>query len=287
MACHPVRTALLWGVVACAAISSARAGDALPAPAANLKTITVTEYFEEKFATQRTCYRVECRRVEVDGFRFETVCEPRDRVVTVVRRLPVLTTEIRKVCCNVVCCEDRVVMKRCHEYKHVTKLVKKCVSKGHWECKTVCHRGLFDGLLRRCCDPCDTCCRTRTKKVWVHCPVYVECPVTCCVKVCVEKPVVCKVRVCKKVVKDVPVQVCRYRCVEEKCVQRCYERVCRKVPCKTVCYQRVCVPCQETVWCTRLVPRTRAVAVAESGCCPPCGHRCHGLRFRHHHGCCD
>src|SRR5262249_56268707 len=103
-----------------------------------------------------------------------------------------------------------------------------------------------------------------------------------------------KVRVCKTEVREVQVQCCHYRCVEEKVTQRVYERVCNKVACKTTCYEQVCVPCEYTVCCTRLVPRTREVEVAEcvpccTPCCVPCCNPCcnghHGLHFRSH-GCC-
>jgi hypothetical protein len=292
MACHPVRTALLVGCLCAAAVNPARAQEPC---APKMRTITVTECCEEKFQTQRTCYRVECQKCVVDGFRTERVCVPVDRVCTVTKRIPVVTCQTRQVCCTQVCYEDRVVMKRCYEYQQVCKTVKKCVSRGHWECKTVCYRSLFDHLFHhKSCDPCCTpCCKTKTKKCWVNCPVYVDCQVMCCQKICVEKPVVCKVKVCKPIIKEVQVQVCTYQCVQEQCVRRCYQTVCRQVPCQTVCYKKVCVPYTETVWCTRLVPRTREVQVQECApctpCCPTtscCPRSCGGLHHRSH-GCCS
>src|SRR5262249_39743931 len=94
-----------------------------------MRTVLVTECVEEKYQTTRTAYRVECKPVVREAFRYETVCEPREQVVTVVKRIPEYRTEIRKVCHNEVCYEDRVVMKRCYETKQVTECVKKCVSK--------------------------------------------------------------------------------------------------------------------------------------------------------------
>jgi hypothetical protein len=296
-------------------------GDGLKPPPPQTRTITVTECVEEKFQEKRTCYRTECRTVQYDTFRCEPVCEVRERVCQVVKRVPVHTVETRKVCCNEWRYEDRCVMKPCWEYKQVTTCVKKCVSKGHWECQTVCAKpGLLAGLCShgdrcghggcgnscghngcghkgcghdRCRASCNTCCETRTKKVWVHCPVYVDCPVTKCVKVCVQKPVVCKQKVCHQVVKEVQVPVCTYRCVTEQVTQKYTVQTMRQVPCKATRQERVCVPYEETVWCTRLVPRTREVQVAETPCCTPCctpcrehcPRHCGGLRFREH-GCC-
>jgi hypothetical protein len=213
MARHPIRLALLLGTLTAAAVSPARAAQAVPAPTApKMKTITVTECVPETYQVKRTCYRVECRQETVPGFRCETVCVPRERVCTVVKRVPVQTTETRKVCCNVVTYEDRVVMKNCYEYRQVTCMQKKCVSRGHWECREVCKQ---PGCLEKLCNPC-ACPHTVTKKCWVSCPVYQECPVTKCQKVCVQKPTCCKVKVCKPVYKEVQVQVCSYRCVQEK-----------------------------------------------------------------------
>ena len=291
------RIGLLVGVVAVAASAPARAEDD-PQPKPKPRTVTITECVEQKYQVKREGYRIECREKVVEGFRYETACVPREQVCTVVRRVPEVHQEIRRVCCNTWCWEDRVVMKPCWETRQVTKCVQKCVSKGHWECQEVCARPSCLDRLRHhndCCNPCNNCCCTTTKKVWVHCPQYVSCPVTCCEKVCVQKPVCCKVKVCKTEVREVQVQVCHYRCVEEKVVQKYTEQVCQKVACKVTCCERVCVPCETTVVCTRLVPRQREVEVAEcTPCCTPCCNPCcdpccnhgrHGLHFRNH-SCC-
>src|SRR5262249_48735117 len=130
-------------------------------------------------------------------------------------------------------------------------------------------------------------------KVWVHCPVYVDCPVTACVKVCVPKPTECKVKVCHTTYKEVQVQVCRYQCIPEQVTVKYVAHTVRQVPCKAVRYERVCTPYEERVWCTRVVPRRREMELAETPCttecCTPCRERCPracgGLRFREH-GCC-
>ncbi len=287
-----VRTTLLIGAVLAVAVSPVRAQDtAKPAPP-KMRTITVTECVPEKYTVEKTVHKWECKRVEYDSVRCETVCEPRVREVTVVKRVPVMKTETRKVCCNEVTWVDKTVMKKCWEYKQVTCMEKKCVSKGHWECRTECARqGFLDRVChRRDCadDPCAPCApKTVTRKVWVNCPVYKDCPVTRCQRVCVEKPVTCKVKVCKPVMKEVQVQVCTYRCEEQKVKQTYYERVTRQVPCKAVKYERVCVPTKVQVTCCRMVERTREIQVPDVPC-EPCGRaRCHGLRLRaHRDDCC-
>jgi len=293
MARHSIRLAVLLGALTAVAVSPARAAAQAPkATGPTMKTIKVTECVEEKYPVKRTCYKVECRQETVDGFRCETVCEQRERVCTVVKRIPETKTVTRKVCHYETTCEDRVTMKNCYEYRQVTCNVKKCVSKGHWECKEVCKD---PGFFEKLCNPC-ACGHTVSKKCWVSCPVYVDCPVTKCQKVCVQKPVVCKVKVCKPVYKEVQCQVCSYRCVEEKVVQKYTEAVTRKVPCKTTRTVRVCVPYEETVMCTRMVPRTveRQVAVSEcceTTCCKPsrscCRSRCGGGLFHRQNSCCN
>jgi len=283
---HPIRLAMLLGALTAVAVSPARAAD--PAPQASgccMKTIKVTECVPENYQVKRTCYKVECRQETVDGFRCENVCEQRERVCTVVKRVPVTKTETRKVCCHTTTYEDRVCMKKCYEYQQVTCMVKKCVSKGHWECKEVCKE---PGCLEKLCNPC-ACGHVVTKKCWVHCPCYEECPVTKCKKVCVEKPVCTKVAVCTPVWKEVQVQVCTYNCVEEKVVQKYTCNVTRQVPCKITRTVRVCVPYEETVTCCRMVTRCveRQVPVCETTCCTPCctpkHHRC---KMHHRQNCC-
>jgi hypothetical protein len=292
MARHPIRLAVLLGVLTAVAVSPARAAEqAEQAPKATspaMKTIKVTECVQEKYPVKRTCYKVECRQETVEGFRCETVCEQRERTCTVTKRIPVMKTETRKVCSYQTTCEDKVVMKTCYEYRQVTCNVKKCVSRGHWECKEVCKD---PGFLKKLCDPC-ACPHTVSKKCWVSCPVYVDCPVTKCQKVCVQKPVVCKVKVCKPVYREEQVQVCSYRCVEEKVVQKYTVAVTKKVPCKTTRTVRVCVPHEETVWCTRTVARTveRQVPVCETTtCCTPCRSCCRSRcsLFHRQNSCCD
>jgi len=266
------RIALLIGALAAVAVSPARAQDAAPC-GPKTRTITITECVPETYQTKRIAYKVECRTEMVDGVKCVCVPEVRENVYTVIKKVPVTTMEVRKVCCNVTEYQDRVVTKSCTKYVQETKMCKKLVALGRWECREVCRAGILDKLLKGCCDPCDPCCnQPRTRKVWVPCPVYKECPVTVCKKICVQEPMTVKVAVCKQITKEVPVQVCRIQCVEEKKVDKCTVYVQKQVPCKVARTLRVCVPYEETVTCTRMVQRTRDIVV-QDGCCPPprCG----------------
>jgi hypothetical protein len=297
MACHPTRVGLLLGAISAVAISPARAEPAPQPTCPQMQTITVTECVPEQYQCKRTVYRMECRQETYDTCRSESVCEQRERTVTC--QVPEYKTVMKQVCSTVTCYEDRVTIKTCHEYQQQTCMVKKCVSRGHWECHEVCKQ---PSCLEKLCNPC-ACPHTVTKKKWVHCPEYQECPVTKCVKVCVQKPVCCKVKVCKQVVNEVPCQVCTYRCVQK--VEKYNVMVCRQVPCKATRTVQVCVPHEETVTCCRMVARQvqRQVPVTtccapttccQSSCCPTdccssccqqkCKHRSAGLGMRQH-GC--
>jgi hypothetical protein len=283
MACHIIRISLIVGAISAAASARAQDGPKPACPAT--RTIKVIECVPETYQERRTCYRTECRQETYDAVRYEPVCEVRERTCTVVKRIPEYHTETVKVCCHEMCCVDKVVMKKCYEHRTVTCMQKKCVCRGHWECREVCKQ---PGCLEKMCNPC-ACPRTVCKKCWVSCPEYVECPVTKCVKVCVEKPVVCKVQVCKPVTKEVQVQRCTYRCVEEQRVEKYNVTVCREVPYKATRMVRVCVPYEETVTCCRMVAREREVQVQECGCCCcttcccpcRCNNCCDGCRGRH------
>ena len=125
-----------------------------------------------------------------------------------------------------------VVNKTCYKYVQESCMKKQLVRLGHWECKEVTPLfggggGLFSG--HGCCSSgCGDSCgssrhpalATRTKKVWVHCPEYQECPVTVCKKVPYCEQVHCKVAVCKNEWREEKVKVCNYKCVQETCVEK-------------------------------------------------------------------
>lgn len=262
---------------------------------------------------KRTTYKVECRTETYDAFRTECVPVCKEKVVQCVKKVPVWKEETRKVCHKVTCMEDRVVNKTCYKYVQETCMKKQLVRLGHWECREVqpllggFGGGLFgghgghghgncgDACSTSCNNACNDACRpTRTRKVWVHCPEYRECPVTVCKKVCVTEAVKCKVAVCKNEWREEKVKVCTYQCVTENQTVKytCYET--RKVACKATRTVRVCVPCEETVNCTKWVRRecAPACAPATNACSNACNNACssnaccdrgnflHGLRDR-------
>jgi len=196
----------------------------------------------------------------------------------VTKRIPVWKEECRKVCHKVTVYEDRVVQKTCYKYVQETCMQKQLVRRGHWEtCEVPARFNGFGGghghknSCDSCCnDSCSTRCpRTHTKKHWVHCPEYRECPVTVCKKVCYTQCVTCKVPVCRTEWREERVKVCTYQCVTENRVEKytCYVQ--RQVPCKATRTVRVCVPYEECVTCCRMVPRTvtRQVAECTTSCC--------------------
>jgi hypothetical protein len=283
MVCQPLRLALLIGAITAVAVSPARAhhnsapcnncssGCGSTAPA--YRTITCTECVPETYTCKRTCYRVECRTEQYDTCRCECVPVCKERVCCVTERVPCVETVTKKCCKYVTTYEDRCVMKPCYSYVQETCMKKELVCRGHWECREVPTCSLFNRCKSDCCDPCASCCvPTRTKKVWVHCPEYRECPVTVCKKVCTMVPTTCRVPVCTPCWYDVTCQVCTYKCVTKQVVQKytCYET--RMVPCKATRTVRCCVPYEVDVCCTRWVTRTvcRQVPCCDTGCNNSC-----------------
>jgi hypothetical protein len=272
MARKPVRIALLVGAIAAVAVSPARAQEKAPAASDPcMRTIQCTEWVAEKYKVKRTAYKYECKTETYDAFRCESVPVVKERTCVVVKRVPETRTEVRKVCCPKWVCEERTVMRPCYETKQVTCMEKRLVSRGHWEsrCEETCLSKLRGS--RNSCDPCYTHCpQTRERRVWVHCPQYRECPVTRCQKVCVMKPVKVQCRVCKMEYREEKVQVCSYRCVEEKVVQKYTVCETRQVACKATRTVRVCVPYEVEVECCRMVPKTVTRQVAAAPCQTTC-----------------
>jgi hypothetical protein len=252
----------------------------------------------EYYTVKRTCYRTECRTETYNTCRTECVPEWREQVCCVVKRVPVVREECRKVCKMVQTCEERTVMKTCYKTVQETVMQKQLVRLGHWECYETCHKpllgghgnggGLLGGLCHKnnCNDPCadncgqcaNTCTtyKTRTHRRWVHCPEYRCCPKTVCKRVCVQVPTVCKVNVCRPVWTEQRVKVCTYQCVTERQVKKVCVMVRRQVPCQATRTVRVCVPYQVDVKCCRMVPRQvqREVPCAPATNCAPANACC-------------
>jgi hypothetical protein len=306
-----LRLALLIGAITAVAVSPVRANFRAPkccdpcgsssgcATAPAYRTVTCTEWVRENVTSTRTAYKVECRTETYDTFRTECVPVCREKVVSVQKRVPVWKEECRKVCHKETVWETRMVNKTSHKYVQETVMKKSLVRMGHWECRESTplfggfgggnggglfgghgHHGCNDACSTGCADSCNTACsspcRTRTKKVWVHCPEYKECPTTVCKKVCVTECVPCKVAVCKNVWREEKVKVCSYTCVEEKQTVKCTTYETRKVACKATRTVRVCVPYQETVTCCKMVPKTVTRQVAVNNCSNACstGNSC-------------
>jgi hypothetical protein len=327
MGCQPLRLALLIGAITAVAVSPVRANHRAPRccdPCGSSTTGAAyrsvnnncTEWVRENYQVKRTAYRVECRTEVCDSFRCERVPVCKERTVCVTKKVPVWREECRKVCHKVTTWEERVVNKTCYKTVQETCMKKQLVRLGHWECREVCplfggfggglfgggnghghhNRGCNDACNDACNDRCNDSCRpTKTRKVWVSCPEYRECPVTVCKKVCYTEAVKCKVAVCRNEWREEKVKVCTYQCVTENVVQKytCWET--RKVPCKTTRTVRVCVPYEETVTCCRMVPRQVAPTacppanncVSTNECCER-GGWLRGLRDRFHsRDCCD
>src|SRR5262245_43106284 len=263
---QPVRLALLLGAITALAVSPARA-DNCSAPCSTpcgptTRTIRCTELVPECYTVKRTVYKVECKKETVEGFRCESVPVQKEREVVCVKRVPVVTEEVRKVCHKVTTYEEREVCKKVYHNVEETVTQRRLKSLGHWECREV--TGLFGGGgghghgNRGCNDSCNDSCNERcprTRNVWVCCPEWECCQVKVCKRVCSEEKVKCKVPVCKTEVKEEKVKVCSYKCVEEKRKETYTVCETRKVPCKVERTVRVCVPHEETVTCTRYVRR--------------------------------
>jgi hypothetical protein len=315
-----VRIAMLVGAVAAVAAAPGRASaqTASGCCSPTTRTICVTECVPETYTAKRTVYKTEQRVEKYTTYKCETTQEVRERTVCCNRHVTEWQEQIRKVCVKVPCCEERTVMKPHYTYVTETKMVTKCVDRGHYECREVySHWKAFTNGLGSlcsrhdgCCDPCasscggcgnacNTCCtpcppsNCVSRKVWCPCMVQEQCPVTCCRKVCEMRPEVCKVQTCRTEWREEKCKVCVTRCIPETRVEKYTVCVRHMVPCeatRTVC---VCVPCEENVTCTRWVAKqvTREVPCNTCNTCNTCCETsCHhglfsGLFGHRDHGC--
>jgi len=288
-------SALLAGVLFAATSLIARAQDEkkapemapAPAPAApaaapcgtpcvTYKTVCCTQWVPEKYFVDKCTTKVEYKQETYTAYKCECVAVQQPRTVTVHKMVPETHDEIQTICKKVPVCEERTIMKKCTENRQVEKTVRKCVDKGHWECKCVeVKPGLCEQLFKKkndcCCEPCP---KTKTVKCWVPCPVWEEKKVCCTEKVTVCKPEVVKCTVYKEVQEKKTVKVTTCKCVCETKTEMCtvYEK-------KTVPYQatrcvKVCTPCVEKVECCRMVKQTVMKQVPCEPVCKPCCTPC-------------
>jgi len=299
MVWQSVRSALLVGAVAAVAVIPARAGDCCAPAAPCTRTVCCTEWVPETYQCTRTVYRTECRQENYTAYRCECVPETRTRTCTVYKHVPECRTEMRTVCECVPVCEERTCLQTFTTCKPVTCTERRCVDRGHWECRQVpCDSGRKCGLFGKkkndCCDPC---CPPpmKTIKCWVPCKVWEEYQVCKMQRVCETRPVTHKVTVYKQVSKQVPVQVTVCKCVAEQRVENYTVMVSHKVPYQCTRTVSVCVPHQETYTACRMVARTveKQVPVdtccssscCTTTCCKKSKHRSSGLCSRS--SCCD
>ena len=310
-----LRVALLAGGILAALSCTVRADECCKADpcAPAFRTVTVNEWVPEQYQATRTVYKKESHQETYTAYRCETVPETRTRTVTCYTRVPEMRTVTSKVCVKVPCWEDRVTCEKHWVTVPETKTIRKCVDRGHYECREVTCGPSFGerlhGLLASCkkndcCDPCATSCcescpRTKTVKVWCANKVWEESCVTVCKKVCETRQVTKKVCVMKTEWKEECHQVCHYVCKPE-CKTETYT-VCVKhqVPYQATRCVTKCVPVCETYTACRMVCHKVEKQVA---CAPACNSCCEttcckpslfaGLKGRlaglgHKHGCCD
>ena len=267
-----------------------------PAPccAPTYRTVCVQEWVPEKYQCTRTVYKTECKQETYTAYKCVCVPETRTRCYTVNKMVPEVKTVVRNYCVCVPVCTEKTVMQPCWTTQCVTKMVKKCVDQGHYECKCVCCKpGLCERIHEACKKHREGCCycpppvKTKMVKCWVPCKVWIECPVTCQEKVCTYKPVTVKCVTYKQEMRQESCQVTCCKCVAEQKTET-YTVLCQKtVPFQATRTVSVCVPCQETVTCCRMVCRTveKQVACCDT-CCTPCccKTKCH--KHRHKSNCC-
>ena len=282
------------------------------------RTITCKVMVPEYYETTRTVNKMQCVEEKYTAYKCEYVKEERTRTCNVNRWVNEMKEETRTVCEWVKSCEERTIMKKVTTCKPVVHTVKKCVDKGHWECKEVeCGPSISDrihgllgkakGLLKKndCCESacnnaCDNACkpvRTKTVKCWVPNKVWEECKVTKMERVTECVPCKVNVQVCKKVAKQVKVQVCHKKCVTETKTEKYTVCVPKKVAYEATRKVMKCVPVQEKVKCCKMVEKTVEKQVAD---CDPCASKCGildnlkgklgGLRCKlasHKNSCCE
>jgi hypothetical protein len=275
-----VRIALLVGTVAAVAAAAPARADQQAAPGCccpATRTICVTECVPETYQVKRITYTTEQRVEKYTCCKCEQYQEVRERTVCCNKYVTEWQDQVRRVCVRVPCCEERTVMKPCYSYVTETKMVSKCVDRGHWECREeYSHWKAFCNHLGSLCSS-DCCCSCPpsncvSRRVWCPCMVQECCPVTCCRRVCEMRPEVCRVQTCKIEVREEKCKVCVTRCCPESHVEKYTVCLSKMVPyeaTRTVCCS---VPHEEMVTCTRMVARC---VTREVPCCnDPCNTCC-------------
>jgi hypothetical protein len=243
-------------------ITSARAGPPVvggDAAAPLRRVVQAVECVPETYTVKRLAYRVECRQETFEAFRCVTVPECRERQVTVVKRVPVTTWEVRQAPRQVTEYDTRTIMKPVCRTVEECIQQKRLVSLGCWDTKQVC------------VPSCDPCCPPRTVcvKYWRYCPQYECVPVKVCRQVTVDEPCTIQVPVCRTILCEEKVPVCTYQEVPEIVCEKYTVNVVRRVPYQATRCVRVWVPYEECVTLTRMVQRVVCREVCVNPCVAP------------------
>jgi hypothetical protein len=293
-----VSSALLAGALIAASSMTARAEQDKPAAPEKVaapegakpadactayRTICCTEWVPEKYFVERRTTKVEWKQEQYTAYKCECVPVQKKRTCTVYKMVPEVREETRIVCKKVPCEEERTVYEKRTVCVPCEKTVRKCVDKGHYECKLVEDKS-GEGFLAKlcgkkkkeddCCNPCPPCPKMKEVKVWVPCPVWEEHKVCTTEKrtECVAKKI--KVTVCKEVREEQKVKVTVCKCVPEQ-REECYTVYEQKMtPYQATRCVKVCTPCVEKVECCRMVKRTVMKQVPCEPCCNPCCDPC-------------
>jgi hypothetical protein len=259
-----------------------------PAPAQHYCTVCCTEWVKVNCPKERTVHKVEYRHEKYTAFKCECVAVQKTRTCVYHEMVPEKRIETRIVCKCVPVEEERTVMETHVVCKPVVKTVRKCVDKGHWECKLVeckpsCWERLCDCFRHKdeCCEP--KCPKYKTKKVWCPNKVWEEHQVTCMQKVKECRAVKVKCTVHKMVKEEQKVEVTCYKCVAKERTENYTVHEVRKVPYEATRCVKVCVPVKEMVDCWKWEKRTVVKKVPCEPCCEPCPKKCCGGLFHRHH----
>jgi hypothetical protein len=281
-----VRVALLASMVTMSmALPIARSGKAHAgscgsdcAPATPCyQTVKVWECVPEHYTTTRTCYKQVQVQEKYTAWKCEKVPEQRVRKVCYYEKVPCEEIRTRTCCVKVPYCAERTCYEKYWTCKQVTCYKKKCCDQGHWECRQVEKKPLFE---KKCCGDscCPKCPKYKTVKCWVPCKVWIEEPYCKTVRCCEYKPVCKKVTCYRTETRCENYKVCTWKCVpreKTECYTVCVEKKTPYEACRTVCKN---VPYEEKVQCCRMVKRCveKQVPVCEPSCKPCKSKKCCG-----------
>jgi hypothetical protein len=244
------------------------------------RKVLVTEYTPQQYEATRTVYKTEYKEEKFTAYRCEVVPQERTRQVTSYKMVPVTRDQVvtRYECVPVE--EERSVVRNVVTSKPVTQMVTRCVDAGgRYECREVSCGAMSPGCGRRGLfrrrSACVDACAPATRMVSVYVPNYVteQVPVTAVRHVVEQVSEKVKVTVYKPVARQETLKVTTYQCVPETREVKETVYVTKQVPYEATRKVASCVPVQEKVTLTRLVPVTaeKEVTITVGGFCGDCG----------------